>query len=363
MRKRVCYIHMGPHKTGTKSIQWFLKKHRAELLKHGYFVPESGNIHGGHHAIVRKLCGHELPYRQQSAGAEFAQALHETPAEAVVISSEALDTLLRRRECAKAFFSRLSELNVEPKLVLFPRNQAQAINSRYVEMVKGFCLSETFEIFVEQVTLERILTYADLLELADAFDVKLLARPFTGLTVAHGVVPEFLRAIDLDPSQFRSANARLNPVAGPFTVSVARRLLRLVRDAGRQLTWMQAQRCKRKLAAYLEQNDWADTGYSGLTTALARHIEDEWRMNNNAFAQRVWARPWAEIFVADIGGEFTPNDLEISKPGDSIERRLFQAVHEMTAVVEEISVDPALAIEAAWNDLLQRDGQGPKAHV
>jgi hypothetical protein len=35
----------------------------------------------------------------------------------------------------------------------------------------------------------------------------------------------------------------------------------------------------------------------------------------------------------------------------------------MTAVVEEISVDPALAIEAVWNDLQQRNCQDPKAHV
>ena len=39
MRKRVCYIHIGPHKTGTSSIQGFLKENRAELLRYGYFVP------------------------------------------------------------------------------------------------------------------------------------------------------------------------------------------------------------------------------------------------------------------------------------------------------------------------------------
>ena len=59
MRKRICYIHVGPHKSGTTSIQWFLRENRAELLKHGYFVPESGNVHGGHHPIVRQLCGQE----------------------------------------------------------------------------------------------------------------------------------------------------------------------------------------------------------------------------------------------------------------------------------------------------------------
>src|SRR5262249_30148398 len=41
MGKRVCYIHAGPHKSGTTAIQWFLQENRSELLKHGYFVPES----------------------------------------------------------------------------------------------------------------------------------------------------------------------------------------------------------------------------------------------------------------------------------------------------------------------------------
>jgi hypothetical protein len=150
--KRVCYIHIGPHKTGTSAIQRFLKEHRPELLKQGYFVPESGNLHGGHHPLVRKLCGQELPDHQQSAAVKFARALAETACEAVVISSETLDVLLRQRDNATAFFNRIGELNLEPKLVLFPRNQSQSINSRYAEVVKGFHWSESFEAFVQGIT-------------------------------------------------------------------------------------------------------------------------------------------------------------------------------------------------------------------
>jgi hypothetical protein len=363
MAKRLCYVHVGPHKTGTKSIQWFLKEHRAELLKQGYFVPESGNIHGGHHAIVRGLCGQELPAHQQSAAAEFAHALEETPCERVVISSEALHGLFQKRECAKEFFSRTGELNLVPKLISFPRNQSQLTNSRYAEVVKSFRRSEPFEAFVQGVTGCPSLRYSLLIELADAFDVKLVACPFTGETITHGVVPEFLRAMGLDPSQFRDTNARRNRAAGPFTVSVARSLLRLSRNPNKQLKWLQAERCKKKLAAYLKQQGWADTGYCGLTTALARNIEKEWRPDNDTFAQRVWGRQWAEIFTADIGREFTPNDLEISEPDESTEQRLREAVREMTPTVEEIMVDRTLAVDAAWNDLRQRAGQTPKAHV
>jgi hypothetical protein len=122
MTKRICYIHIGPHKTGTTSIQWFLRENRAELLKHGYFVPESGNVHGGHHPLVRQLCGQEVPQHHRCAAAKFMEALASTLCEAVVISSEALEGLLRQRESASAFFNRIRELNLKPKLVVFPRD-------------------------------------------------------------------------------------------------------------------------------------------------------------------------------------------------------------------------------------------------
>ena len=45
----------------------------------------------------------------------------------------------------KAFFNRVRELNLEPKLILFPRNQPQWINSSYADTVKSFRRSDSFE--------------------------------------------------------------------------------------------------------------------------------------------------------------------------------------------------------------------------
>ena len=78
MRKRICYIHVGPHKSGTTSIQWYLKQNRAEFLKFGYFVPESGTIHGAHHPLVRQLCGQEMREHQKDVAARFSRAIKET---------------------------------------------------------------------------------------------------------------------------------------------------------------------------------------------------------------------------------------------------------------------------------------------
>ena len=361
MTTRVCYIHIGPHKTGTTSIQWFLKENRAELLKHGYFVPESEAKYGAHHALGRKLCGQELRAHEQAAAANFARALDETSSEAVIISSEALEGLLRNRDYATAFFTRIRELNLEPKLVLFPRNPSQQINSLYSSVARRFCRSEPFEAFVQEVTLRSGLRYSPLIELADAHNAELIVQPFTRTTITHGVVPEFLRVFGLHPSQFRDTDVRCNEDAGPFTVSVARAVLRLIGGTGNKLKWLHTVRCTNKLATYLQENRLADAGYCGLTTVLARQIEKELLPDSDAFAQRVWGRPWAEIFAVDMGEEFMPNDFEMCQPDESTERRLHQAIGEMTVIAEEVMADPAVAVEALWNDMQRRDGWTPKA--
>jgi hypothetical protein len=199
-----------------------------------------------------------------------------------------------------------------------------------------------------------------MIELAGAHDAELIARPFTRKSVAHGVVPEFLQAIGLDPSQFRDMNVRRNEAAGPFTVSVARGVLRVIVGAGKPLKWLQAVRRQAKLATYLKDKELADAGYCGLTTPLARHIETHWRSDNDAFARRVWGAPWAEIFAADIDREFTPNDFAMCRPDETIEGRLQQAICEMTPIAERVLLDPALAVEAPWNDLLGRGGWTPR---
>jgi hypothetical protein len=196
--------------------------------------------------------------------------------------------------------------------------------------------------------------------LAKIYDVELVPRPFTGETIAHGVVPEFLRAIGLDPSQFQDTNVRRNQAAGPFTVGVARGVMRLINGTGKRLKWLQAVRCGARLATYLNDKGLADTGYCGLTTTLARHIETHWRSDNDAFAQRVWGAPWTEIFAADIGREFTPNDFAMCRPDEPIERRLQQAICDMTPIAERVLLEPALAVEAPWNDLLGRGGWTPR---
>jgi hypothetical protein len=336
MTKRICYIHIGPHKTGTTAIQSFLQGNRAELLRHSYFVPESGNVNGGHHPLARQLCGAEVPSQHRHAVAKFVEALAGASCEKIVISSEVLEALLRKKKYAHTFFNRIRDLNLEPKLVVFPRNQPQLMNSRYVEVVKGFQRSEPFEIFVSGEVHQAVFGYSDFIALATEFHAQLIARPFTGRLIAKSVVADFLQAIGLDPSRLPNTDTRRNQAAGPFTVSVARDVLRSIPDSGRGLTEVQARRCKRKLTSYLREKGWADAGYCGLNNALAQEIGEVWRQDNDLFARQVWQKSWQEVFAKDEGVEFTPNDFDIVRPDERTKKQRHQAAREIMASIEDI---------------------------
>jgi hypothetical protein len=360
MQKRVCYIHVGPHKSGTTSIQWFLQENRAELLKQGYFVPESETKRGAHHTLAEGLAGLDVGEHRQPLVTRSIRAIAETPAGAIIISSEALEGLLRNRQHTEAFFNRICELDLEPKFVLFPRNQPQWINSSYASSVKSFRRSDSLPPGVLGFAQSPQARFSRWIELAETHNAELITRPFSNEILRRGVIPEFLRSVGITSSQFRDSEIRRHEAVGPFTVSVAREVLRSI---GKRLTWLQARRCKVKLAEYLHQNRIVDGRYCGLTTAMARDVEEELRSDNDAFAQRVWGKSWADVFAVDLSEEFTPNDFEIRRPDWFTARRLHRAIRTMKSRADEILRDPEMAVEAPWNDIALRSGLVPRDYA
>lgn len=176
--------------------------------------------------LARQLCGLPVPEAHQQTASSFADAIKSVTCDAIVISSETLDSLLLDRNCGRRFFTRMEELHLEPRIVLFPRNQSQLLNSRYTQVIKGFERSDSFETFVRADIRHRSYRYSGFIALADAYRVKLIAAAFTENTLVRGVVIEFLKAIGTDSSQFQGTEVRRNPGAGPFTVGVARGVLR-----------------------------------------------------------------------------------------------------------------------------------------
>src|SRR5215472_11245978 len=353
MTKRTCCIHVGPHKTGTTSIQWFLQENRAELLKDGYLVPESETKRGAHHALAEALAGLDVGEHREPLVARSIAAIAETSARTIIISSEALEGLFRNRKNTTAFFNRIQELNLQPKLILFPRNQSQWINSSYAFSVKSFRRSDSFEPAAFGFAQSPDARFSRWIKLAETHGAELIARPLNRETLRRGVIPEFLQSIGITSSQFRDRAVRRNEAVGPFTVSVAREVLRSI---GKKMSWLQAKKCKVELAKYLRQNNYTDAGYCGLSTASARHIEEELRSDNDVFARGVWGKSWADVFADDVTEQFRPNDFEVRRPDWFTARRLRYAIAKMTDFAHQTLRDPALSVEAPWNVVAHRSG-------
>jgi len=353
MPKRTCYIHVGPHKTGSTSIQWFLHENRAELLAQGYFVPESDTKRGAHHTLAEAMAGLDIGEHRQPLVARCLKAMDETPARSIIISSEALEGLFRDRQNSDTFFTRIRELNFQPKLILLPRNQPQWINSSYASTVKSFRRCDSFESCVFNFSKSPDARFSRWLELAETHAAPLIARPFNNDTLRRGVIPEFLDTIGIKFSQFRDRTIRRNESVGPFTVSVAREVLR---SMGRKLTWLQARKCKVKLAEYVRDNGPVDGGYCGLSTSLARQVEEQMRSDNDLFAQAVWGKPWAEVFADDVMQQFVPNDFEMRQLDWFTTRRLRRAIGTLNNYAHQMLLDPALGVQAPWNDVAHRSG-------
>ena len=66
--------------------------------------------------------------------------------------------------------------------------------------------------------------------------------------------------------------------------------------------------------------------------------------------------PGPMFLLADIAEEFTPNDFELRRPDWFVARRLRRAITKMKDFAHQTLLDPALAVEAPWNDVAHRSG-------
>jgi hypothetical protein len=348
MPKRICYVHIGPPKTGTSAIQRFLKENRTNLLKYGYLVPESGQAVGGaHFALVHQLCGEEVHPRQQLALQTFVRELADNKCEAVVLSAEALTSILTFTTVAQKFFRSLADLDLEPRIVMFPRNQPQWLNSSYAQTIKSFRGRHLLDEFFARAEFGRN-AWTSRSEMAAAHGAQIIARPYTSIS-ARNIVPDFLDAIGInDPALAASKSERVNESVGPFTIAVAQGVRATIEGS---IKLRQAGRCKMQMEKYLSKEGLTDSGYCGLTTKLARQVESECLASNNAFAIKVWGRPWNEMFTPDVGLDFTANDYSIAGIPDAMAPKLRRAITILAKRASIIMNRPKFASEAAWNDL------------
>jgi len=117
-------IHIGPHKTGTTSLQKTLVENRPLLASHGYVYPEQGIFSYGHHALVQAITA--------DTHSDMFDVINRTDG-LVILSSENLARLTRTQISRLARVSGLDSI----KVIFYIRNFITLPYSWWQEEVKN----------------------------------------------------------------------------------------------------------------------------------------------------------------------------------------------------------------------------------
>ena len=130
------HVHIGAHKTGTTSIQAFLRGHADALAEGGICVPTAGVIdrRSGHHNIGWGLRGDPRYDPARGALDDLVTELAGSPAAAAVISSEDFEYLADRPAALSRLDRTLVGAGHEPRYILFVRRADTYALSLYAEL-------------------------------------------------------------------------------------------------------------------------------------------------------------------------------------------------------------------------------------
>jgi hypothetical protein len=133
---RTLFIHIGTHKTGTTSIQNFLRYNATRLKECGVFVPQSGtlNANSGHHNIAWELRQDPRYNRRIDGIDDLVAELRTSNERTAVISSEDFEYLAQYPSELRAFDERIEAIGFSTKYVVYFRDRDSYARSLYCEL-------------------------------------------------------------------------------------------------------------------------------------------------------------------------------------------------------------------------------------
>lgn len=122
------YVHIGPYKTGTTSVQEHFWNNQDEYLKHGLLYPKTGVVSDkwGHRHL--RMAGAFRPWVWEN----LVKEIETSGAYKVLVSSERLSKGLTHLAEARPFIKRYN-----PTMIITLRDEMALVRSMYLQTVKG----------------------------------------------------------------------------------------------------------------------------------------------------------------------------------------------------------------------------------
>lgn len=127
------YLHIGFRKTGSTTIQSFVKQNAATFASAGLIYPEVGLAGRAHFNLVNEIRGEKLFLEERGSLSDLRALVSENEAANYLISSEALHSLPPRQ--VRAFSDALPDIPV--LVIAYIRNFVHLIVSSYMQTAKN----------------------------------------------------------------------------------------------------------------------------------------------------------------------------------------------------------------------------------
>ncbi|MDR4305211.1 hypothetical protein IHQ68_01035 [Chelatococcus sambhunathii] len=308
-----CFVHIGPHKTGSSSLKHFIRANEDELETRGLFFPRSRDRQGKrarNHQILA-LCDEIGPDGELRSGAVFWPEIDRVARGSrtnILISSEMFSASLSHPGRLDRILTFFEKRGYDVRMLAYVRDQPAWLNSWYVQSQKRLARPEPFEDFAEEWLREGRVEPARYLApfLADqrcAVEVISFER-----AAASGLEDDFIRRCGIDDCASLTRATVRNTNAGAKTVFAARQIMERLGGSPRDDDGYGP--IYRDFKIRTRELGWDRQPHIGVDEAFAAKIRARLAFSNDAFSRRHFGTSWAEVCPPRTlkRSVFTPED-------------------------------------------------------
>ena len=301
----VCYLHIGPHKAASTYLQKSISRNRDLLESEEISVPwlENDGPSQVHHNLAHELSKHWRFSKKSKTFNDLESFLRDRGPRNILITSENFENISQDRELLEYLGDFFSRLGFDIRVLVVVRPQTGLINSGYTEQIRRLLHRKTFPEAVETALNHRNQKYDMNLNFRywmEYFDCQFI--PLNDDVRAKGLDRVFFEKLGLADkalARLRGGEAA-NEAPGPKTVEAARTIRSILENlAGRDLKAKNLTgglAIRRTLMRRSTKLGWNDTKFYGYDEKLFRRVDAHFREANDRFSQRVFGRPWSEMF-------------------------------------------------------------------
>lgn len=309
------YIHIGPPKTGTTTIQNSLFINRDTLLENGVYVPRTGSLVDKchHHNLGYELIKDPRFIKSNGTWRDLSNELRKVDAKKIILSSE---NLIR---CTDGNIRTIKEYlrDYETYIVFYVRRQDMRIQSQWAQGAKMPFRPDIDMPFPEWIYKNNYqINKSDYYEIYQQwkriFGENILIRVLEKGQLQGTLFEDFLATVGVDNPQKYKTSEDKNVSPGIKTLSM---ILEYKRLLGPKIDERKLARILHVIKEYGEEKGWNNEKWSFLTREIYDKIMSRYEESNKKLAMEYFHRdqlffePFEEKNGIRSTVDFTPAEL------------------------------------------------------